>query len=138
MENLTDNQLDTPYRQGGWKIRQVIHHLADSHMNSFIRFKLALTEDNPTIKNYDEAQWAELQDSFSMNIDSSLKILDGLHKRWVYELKCLSLIESLSIHFIIPKKDREISLKENLLLYSWHCKHHYAHIKNLLKEKGWH
>ncbi len=90
VENLNDDQLDIQYREGGWKIRQLIHHLADSHMNSFMRFKLALTEDNPTIKPYDEAKWAELQDSFSMDIKSSLQILKGLHKRWVYEMKSLT------------------------------------------------
>ncbi|MBC7555897.1 MAG: bacillithiol transferase BstA [Chryseobacterium sp.] len=136
VENLTDEQLDTPYRKGGWKIRQLIHHLADSHMNSFIRFKLALTEENPSIKTFDEKQWAELQDSFSMDIDSSLKILDGLHKRWVYELKCLTNKE-FDHTFYHPEKKINISLKENLALYSWHCNHHLAHIKNLIKEKNW-
>lgn len=136
VENLTDDQLDTPYRKDGWKVRQVIHHLADSHLNSFIRFKLALTEDNPTIKPYDQNQWAELQDSFSMGIDSSLKILEGLHKRWVYELKCLTNKE-FEHTFYHPEQKVNINLKESLALYAWHCNHHFQHIKNLIKENNW-
>ena len=136
VENLDDDQLDTPYRIGGWKIRQLIHHIADSHMNAFIRFKLALTEENPTIKSYDEKQWAELQDSFSMPIDSSLKIIDGVHKRWVYEMKCLTNKE-FEHTFFHPEHQKSYTLKESLALYSWHCKHHYAHIKVLLLEKNW-
>lgn len=136
VENLTDDQLDIQYRKGGWKIRQLIHHLADSHMNSFMRFKLALTEDNPTIKPYDEAQWAELQDSFSMDIKSSLQILKGLHKRWVYEMKSLTNKE-FEHTFFHPEQSRNISLRESLAFYSWHCNHHFSHIENIIKEKGW-
>ncbi|SFH90538.1 YfiT family bacillithiol transferase [Halpernia frigidisoli] len=136
VEDLSDDQLDEPYRKDGWKIRQVINHLADSHMNAFIRFKLALTEDNPVIKAYDEAQWAELQDSFSMGIDSSLKILDGVHKRWVYEMKCLTNKE-FEHTFFHPQQNRVFTLKESLTQYSWHCNHHFAHIKNLMLEKKW-
>lgn len=136
VENLNDDQLDIQYREGGWKIRQLIHHLADSHMNSFMRFKLALTEDNPTIKPYDEAKWAELQDSFSMDIKSSLQILKGLHKRWVYEMKSLTNKE-YEHTFFHPEQNRKISLKESLAFYSWHCDHHFAHIENIIREKGW-
>lgn len=136
IENWTDEQLDTQYREGGWKVRQLINHLSDSHMNSFIRFKLALTEDNPTIKPYDEAKWAELQDSFSMEIKPALQILKGLHKRWVYELKSLTNREFEST-FFHPENNETITLKENVAFYSWHCEHHLAHIKNLKTEKGW-
>lgn len=136
VEDWNDDQLDTQYREGGWKVRQLINHISDSHMNSFIRFKLALTEDNPTIKPYDEAKWAELQDSFSMEIKPALQILKGLHKRWVFELKCLTNREFEST-FFHPEENRKITLKESVAFYSWHCEHHLAHIKNLKKEKGW-
>ena len=136
LENWSDEQLDTQYREGGWRVRQLVNHLADSHMNSFIRFKLALTEDNPTIKAYDETKWAELQDSFSMEIKPALQILKGLHKRWVFELKCMTNKEYEST-FFHPEENRKITLKESVAFYSWHCEHHLAHIENLKKEKGW-
>ena len=136
VEHWSDDQLDTQYREGGWKVRQLIHHLSDSHMNSFIRFKLALTEDNPTIKPYDEAKWAELQDSFSMEIKPALQILKGLHKRWVYEMKCLTNRDFESTYFH-PEDQKKISLKESVAFYSWHCNHHFAHIENLRQEKAW-
>jgi hypothetical protein len=136
VENWSDDQLDTQYREGGWKVRQLIHHLSDSHINSFIRFKLALTEDNPTIKPYDEAKWAELQDSFSMEIKPALQILKGLHKRWVYEMKCLTNRDFEST-FFHPGENKKMSLKESVAFYSWHCNHHFAHIENLKLEKGW-
>lgn len=136
VENWSDYQLDTPYRENGWTVRQLINHLSDSHMNSFIRFKLALTEDNPVIKTYDEAKWAELQDSFTMDIKPALQILKGLHKRWVYELKSLTNKEFEST-FIHPKNHKTISLKDNLAFYAWHCNHHFAHIENLKNEKNW-
>ncbi|WP_234111346.1 MULTISPECIES: YfiT family bacillithiol transferase [Chryseobacterium] len=136
IENWTDDQLDTQYREGGWKVRQLVNHLADSHMNSYIRCKLALTEDNPTIKTYDEAKWAELQDSFNMEIKPALQILKGLHKRWVYELKSLTNKEFEST-FFHPEQNRKITLRETLAFYAWHCDHHLAHIENLKKEKGW-
>lgn len=131
-----DEKLDTRYREGGWTVRQLINHLADSHMNSFIRFKLALTEQNPVIKPYDEAAWAELQDSFTIKITPALQILTGLHHRWVYELKSLTNIEFAST-FHHPEKGRDISLKQQLSYYAWHCNHHFAHIENLKTEKGW-
>ena len=136
VEFWDDDQLDTQYRKGGWKVRQLINHISDSHMNSFIRFKLALTEDNPTIKAYDETKWAELQDSFSMEIKPALQILKGLHKRWVFELKCMTNKEYEST-FFHPEENRKITLKESVAFYSWHCEHHLAHIENLKKEKGW-
>ncbi|QDP84090.1 putative metal-dependent hydrolase [Chryseobacterium sp. SNU WT5] len=131
-----DDQLDTQYREGGWKVRQLVNHLSDSHMNSFLRFKLALTEDNPTVKCYDEAKWAELQDSFSIDIKPALQILKGLHKRWVFELKSLTNREFTST-FHHPEQNRDISLKESLAFYAWHCDHHLAQIENLRQEHNW-
>lgn len=136
VEEWNDEQLDTPYREGGWTVRQLINHLSDSHMNSYIRFKLALTEDNPTIKPYDEAAWAELQDSFTIDIKPALQILKGLHKRWVYELQSLTNKEFEST-FHHPEQGRNITLRESIAFYAWHCNHHFAHIENLKKEKGW-
>lgn len=136
VEHWTDDQLDTQYREGGWKVRQLINHISDSHMNSFIRFKLALTEDNPTIKTYDEAKWAELQDSFSIEIKPALQLLKGLHKRWVYEMKALTN-RDFACTFFHPEQNRNISLRESIAFYAWHCNHHYAHIENLKKEQGW-
>lgn len=134
--NLDSDQLDTPYRPGGWTIRQVVHHCADSHMNSYIRFKLALTEDNPPIKTYRENKWAELIDSRKLNIDVSLNLLEALHVRWI------TLLDSFSQNdfektFFHPEFKRDIKLKEALCIYSWHCKHHLAHITELKKRMKW-
>lgn len=134
--HLTDAQLNTEYRPKGWTIRQVIHHCADSHMNSFIRFKLALTEDKPTIKPYFEDQWAELIDGKSLPITPSLNILEGLHQRWVNLLNSLTT-EQLERTFIHPEHGQEISLKENIGVYAWHCEHHLAHITELKKRENW-
>ncbi len=136
VENLDDNQLDTPYRAKGWTVRQLVNHIADSHMNSFIRCKLALTENNPTIKPYDEARWAELQDSISIPVQPALRLLDGLHARWVHELKALTNRE-LNSTFFHPEQNRSITLREHIAFYAWHCEHHAAHIKNLKAEKNW-
>lgn|SRR5690606_7969408 len=136
VESWTDEQLDTQYREGGWKVRQLINHLADSSMNSYMRFKLALTEENPTIKPYDEQQWAELQDSFSIEIKPAIQTLKGVHKRWVYELKSLTNKEFEST-FFHPGQNKSISLRENLAFCAWHCDHHFAHIDQLKKEKNW-
>lgn len=137
VEDWNDEQLDTQYREGGWTVRQLVNHLSDSHMNSYIRFKLALTENNPTIKPYDEAAWAELQDSINMPIEPALQILKGLHKRWVKELKSLTNREFDESTFFHPEQKKSITLRESLAFYAWHCDHHYAHIENLKKEKGW-
>lgn len=125
---LTDEQLDTPYRPGGWTIRQVVHHIADSHTNSIIRFKWALTEDAPTIKPYHQTEWAELAD-YSLPIEPSLRMLEGIHQRLV------ALFESFTdrewnLFFIHPETGGEITLKRNLALYAWHSEHHLAHITN--------
>jgi hypothetical protein len=129
VNDLNDNALEKQYRPDGWTIRQVVHHCADSHMNSFIRFKLALTEENPTIKLYEEKAWSELPDAKNISIASSLKLLEGLHERWVILLQSLST-EQLESAFIHPATKRLIPLKVNIGLYAWHCNHHLTHIVN--------
>lgn len=124
---LTDEQLDTPYRPDGWTVRQVVHHCADSHMNSLIRLKLALTEDEPVIKPYLEDRWAELYDSRSMPIGPSIMIIKGIHQRWVTLLRQLEPTQLL-LTFAHPAQGRKISVQENIALYAWHCQHHLAHI----------
>lgn len=134
--NLSNKQLDTPYRPNGWTIRQVVHHCADSHMNSLIRFKLTLTEDRPTIKPYLESSWAELVDSKNYPIESSLQIIDGVHKRWCLLLKNLTENE-LKRTFIHPENKTEISISENIGIYAWHCNHHLSHITTAIRLNGW-
>jgi uncharacterized damage-inducible protein DinB len=133
---LTDEQLDTPYRPGGWTIRQVVHHLADSHMNSYTRFKLALTEEEPTIKPYYEDRFAELTDGRTAPIDLSLTLLDALHSRWTILLKSLQR-EQLSRSFIHPESGGSIRLDWNIGNYAWHGNHHIAHITRLSDRMGW-
>lgn len=132
VESLSYQDLNNRYRPAGWTIKQVVHHCADSHINSFIRFKLALTEEKPTIKPYNEAMWAELIDTKEMPIDSSLAIIKGIHQRWVVLLKNLS-IKDLQRTFIHPETKREISLQTNIGIYAWHCQHHLNHIVNAKK-----
>lgn len=129
--NLTDAQLDTPYRPGGWTVRQVVHHVPDSHINAYIRFKLAATEDNPTIKPYEEARWAELMDGRTEPIAVSLDLLDALHKRWVVFLRSFSEAD-FSRTFFHPKMKSAVTLDQALAIYSWHGNHHAAHIRNAL------
>lgn len=136
VQNLNDNQLDTQYRPEGWTIRQVIHHLSDSHHNSYTRFKWTLTEDKPIIKTYYEARWAELFDGKTAPISLSLNNLTALHAKWVFFLKGLSS-KDLSKIFIHPDGNEEITLKENIGIYAWHCEHHYEHINQLMIRKGW-
>lgn len=133
--NLSGEQLNTAYRPDGWTIRQVVHHCADSHINSIIRFKLALTEDNPVIKPYKEDKWAELIDS-KLPVDVSLQLLKALHYKWVVLLRSLT-IDDLNKSFIHPEKNNEIRLDQCICMYAWHCNHHLAHIKHLKKAKGW-
>lgn len=135
VENLSEQQLDTPYRDGGWTVRQVVHHLPDSHLNAYVRFKLALTEDNPQIKTYEEHLWAELKDTFETPIELSLTLLDLLHKRWVILLYSLT-DEQFARTFQHPEWGN-ITLGKTLALYSWHSKHHLAHITELKKKMGW-
>ncbi|MCX8478527.1 MAG: putative metal-dependent hydrolase [Chitinophagales bacterium] len=130
--SLTEEQLNTTYRQNGWTIRQIVHHCADSHANSFIRFKLALTEDKPTIKPYHENRWAEMEDSKDLPIEASLKIIEGIHERWTVLLKHLS-DEQLARTFIHPEHGKAFRIDENIGIYAWHCKHHLAHIQIALQ-----
>ena len=131
---LNDSQLDTPYREGGWTVRQVVHHVADSHANSYVRFKLALTEDWPTIKPYDEAAWANLPDSRDP-IDPSLVFIDGLHQRLVAVLESMNDAD-FERGFNHPERGR-MDLATNLALYAWHSRHHTAHITSLRARQGW-
>jgi len=131
---LSDAQLDTPYRDGGWTVRQVVHHFADSHANSYVRFKLALTEDWPTIKPYDEAAWARLPDS-RQGIEPSLVFITGLHQRLVALLESMSE-EDFQRGFNHPERGR-MTLATNLAIYDWHSRHHTAHITSLRARKGW-
>lgn len=123
---LHDDQLETPYRSGGWTARQVVHHMADSHLNAFVRFKLALTEDKPVIKPYDEASWAELAD-YTMPVEISLQLLEALHARWVVLLRSISAAE-LQRTFIHPDSG-VITVAKNIGVYAWHGRHHVAHLK---------
>ena len=134
--DLSDEQLDTQYRPNGWTIRQVVHHCADSHMNSLTRFKLALTEDTPTIRPYFEERWAELADTKNLEIAPSLGMLNGIHARWAVLLKSMSP-EDLKRKWMHPEHGKEIALDENILSYSWHCNHHLAHITSLKERMGW-
>jgi hypothetical protein len=128
VKNLTALEFEKQYRPNGWTIKQVVNHCADSHMNSLIRFKLALTEDTPTIKPYFENLWAELADTKDFPAESSLKMLDGLHARWVNLLRSLS-DQELQRQFRHPETNELISLKTNIGIYAWHCEHHLAHVK---------
>jgi len=133
VQAMSDEQLDTQYREGGWNVRQVVHHVADSHMNAYIRFKLALTEDKPTIKPYNEKAWAELVDSKTLPISVSLGLLTGLHERWTTILKAMD-DETFGRTFFHPEHMKMHNLVEILAMYAWHCDHHYEHI-NLVKKE---
>lgn len=136
VERLNDDQLDTPYRPGGWTIRQVIHHCADSHMNCLIRMKWALTEDRPTIKFYYEDRWTDMQDEKNMPIAASMLLLEGLHQRMTYLMKSLSE-EELQRSLIHPEHGKEFRLEEIIGIYAWHGNHHLAHITQLKKRQQW-
>ena len=135
VRGLTDDQLDTPYRPGGWTARQVVHHLADSHLNGYTRFRLALIEQNPTIKPYEEARWAELDDARRAPPEVSLNLLESLHQRWILLLRSLKP-DDFSRSFDHP--DHGLVTLENALgLYAWHGRHHTAHITELRRREGW-
>jgi hypothetical protein len=133
---LSDEQLDTPYRQEGWTIRQVVHHCADSHMNALIRFKLALTENRPTIKPYAESLWAELVDGKTLPVQVSLQLTEALHVRWSVLLTSLN-DEQWKRGFIHPEHGGELKLYETVSLYAWHCEYHLAHVTRLKERKNW-
>jgi hypothetical protein len=136
VRNLNEKQLDTPYRDGGWTIRQVLHHLVDSHMNSYIRFKWTLTEKEPLIKAYFEDRWADLPDTKDGPVDLALQALEALHAKWTYLLRGLNP-DQLKRCFIHPESNSKVSLEQNIGIYAWHSKHHTAHIEHLMKRQGW-
>ncbi len=136
VSQLTNEQLNTPYRDGGWTIRQVVHHCADSHMNCFIRIKWTLTEDNPTIKFYYEDRWGKMEDNATMPIEPTLALLEGLHFRLAYLMKSLSESD-LNRSCIHPEHNASFQIKEIIGTYAWHGLHHLAHITELKRRKGW-
>lgn len=132
---LDDARLDTPYRDGGWTLRQVVHHLPDSHVNAYVRCKLALTEDNPTIKTYVEHRWAEMADAKSAPIQSSLQLLEATHQRWLACLQALPA-EAFARQLVHPDSG-PMTIDTLLALYAWHGRHHIAHIAELRRARGW-
>ncbi len=135
LDGLTPEQLDTPYRPGGWTVRQVVHHVPDSHMNSYIRFRWALTEDDPPVKGYDEARWAELPDARTGPVEMSLALLDAIHVRWTALLRALS--EQDLARTFRHSELGPLRLDRVLALYAWHGRHHVAHITALRQRMGW-
>jgi hypothetical protein len=135
VNGLSESQLDTPYRPGGWTVRQLAHHVPDSHINSYVRFRLALTEDQPVIKPYEEGRWAELPDARTAPVEPSLALLENLHARWVPLLRSLSAAE-WKRSFRHPELGL-VSLENNAALYAWHGRHHVAHITALRQRMGW-
>jgi uncharacterized damage-inducible protein DinB len=135
VRGLSDSQLDTPYRPEGWTVRQVVHHVPDSHLNSYVRFKLALTEDEPTIKTYAEDRWAELSDTKATPVEVSLVLLESLHDRWVRLLRSLTA-EQWKRTFRHPELG-PMTLEKTLALYAWHGRHHVAHITELRQRMSW-
>ena len=136
VRGLNETQLDTPYRPDGWTVRQVVHHVPDSHMNAYTRFKLALTEDHPVIKPYDESAWADLADGKSALVGESLALLDALHARWVLLLRQMRPAD-FERRLRHPEHDRRLTLDMLLAMYAWHGRHHVAHIMSLRERSGW-
>jgi uncharacterized damage-inducible protein DinB len=135
LKGLSEAQLDTPYRDGGWTVRQVVHHVPDSHMNAYVRWRLALTETEPTIRPYEESAWAKLEDAAHAPVEFSLRLLDALHDRWILLLRSVKS-EQFAKTFRHPDHGVR-TLDWMLFLYAWHGKHHTAHITELRKAKGW-
>ncbi len=135
VEGLDDEQLDTPYRDEGWTVRQVVHHVVDSHVNSYVRFKLAVTEDHPRIGTYEQSAWAELPDAKTAPVEGSLDILDALHRRWVAFLRGLAP-EAFARTLDHPELGT-LTVDQLLEVYGWHCPHHEAHVTGLRERMGW-
>jgi len=135
VEGLDTHQLDTPYRDGGWTVRQVVHHVPDSHMNAYMRFKLALTEKDPLIRTYQENLWAELGEARQAPIEVSLRLLESLHERWVASLRSMGA-EDFERQFQHPEWGA-VALFQSVAIYSWHGRHHTAHITSLRERNGW-
>ncbi len=136
VEGLNNDQLDTPYREGGWTLRQVVHHIADSHINAYTRFKLAMTEVNPEIRPYDEVQWAECEEARHGDVSLSVELLVALHKRWVAFLRTLNE-NDLKRTYYHPVNKKESTLIEVVAMYAWHGDHHLAHITGTKKQNKW-
>jgi hypothetical protein len=134
--NLDKAQLDTPYREGGWTVHQLVHHISDSHMNAYIRFKLGLTEEVPPIKTYDENAWVSMADTYNTPINYSMTLLHALHEKWANLFESLTP-EQWERKLFHPVRNAEVSLWDMFAIYAWHGKHHVAHITNLREEKGW-
>lgn len=136
IQNLDESQLQTPYRPGGWTVHQLVHHIADSHINAYVRFKLGLTENNPTIKPYEQEDWANLSDSKNLPVNISITLLHALHKRWC---ELLGNMTESEWHRRVyhPERKIELSLWDLLKSYAWHGRHHTAHILQLRERKGW-
>lgn len=135
VQGLDDAQLDTPYRDGGWTVRQVVHHVVDSHVNSYIRFKLAVTEDHPRITTYEQEVWAELPDGKTAPVEGSLAILEALHPRWVAFLRALP--DAAFARTIDHPELGDITVDQLLEVYGWHCPHHEGHVTRLRERMGW-
>lgn len=136
VDGLTAEQIATQYRPDGWTVRQVVHHVADSHLNAYTRFKLTLTEDEPTIKPYDQARWAELGDTHTVPLEVSLTLLDALHQRWVALIRSMTPAD-FQRRYRHPETGKSYALEDVLGLYAWHGRHHVAHITELRKRNGW-
>jgi hypothetical protein len=136
VRGLSDAQLDTPYRDGGWTVRQLVHHVADSHINAYVRMRLALTEDFPTTKPYEEALWAELADARTAPVGVSLDLLESLHARWVLLLKSLTVDDFENRGHVHPAMGRQ-TVEQILAVYDWHSRHHTAHVLKLREREGW-
>ncbi len=136
VKDWDDEKLDTPYRPGGWTVRQLVHHIAESHMNSYVRFKWALTEKTPTIKAYDEKAWCNLADNKKAPISISLDLMKALHSKWVFLMRQIEE-NDWEKSFVHPESGDLVKLSKNALLYAWHGKHHYAHIDQLRIRNNW-
>jgi len=132
---LDDAQLDTPYRPGGWTVRQVVHHVGDSHANAYVRLRLALTEERPTIRAYDEKRWAELADARTLPVEPTLTLLDGLHRRWTTLLRSLGPRDAE--RRLVHPEVGELTIAQLTGLYGWHSRHHLAHVTGLVARSGW-